>query len=81
MTGLETACTMTNPVAVRGLNATLFDMNCAGEGETSSDRMMPMSDRDGASVRVTDGQTFVSPRCTGFAPVSISPAMPWMPLK
>ena len=81
MTGLESSCFMTNPVEVRDMSATLYDMDCAGEGETWTFRMMLMIDRDGALVRVTDGQALISPRCTGFAPGSIAPVPPAAPSK
>lgn len=45
--GVENACTLTNPVAVRGMQATLFDAVCSGEGESYSYRMMLMKTAEG----------------------------------
>ena len=48
----ESACTLTNPVPVRDMgDATLFDAQCAGEGETWTYRLLVMS---GASAAVPD---------------------------
>ncbi|MBF9059592.1 hypothetical protein HKCCSP123_10405 [Rhodobacterales bacterium HKCCSP123] len=48
----ESACTLTNPVGVRDMgDATLFDAQCSGEGETWSYRLLIMS---GGSVAVPE---------------------------
>lgn len=48
----ESACSLTNPVPVRDMgDATLFDVQCAGEGETWSYRLLIMS---GGSAAVPD---------------------------
>lgn len=52
--GIENICTLTNPVQVRGMAATLYDAECSGEGEVYSKRMMLMKTPDGIAV-VEDG--------------------------
>lgn len=66
--GLETQCRMTNPVTVRDLGAVLYDMDCAGEGESWSYRALFMIDRDGQLVRILDGSAVIHPRCEVAAP-------------
>lgn len=65
--GMETECRMTNPVAVRDLGATLYDMDCIGEGQRWNHRALFMIDRDGQLVLVSDGMAIVYPRCEGYA--------------
>ena len=55
--GVESACQLTNPVAVNGMSAVLFDAECSGEGESYAKRMMLMRVPDGLVV-IEDG--FVS---------------------
>ena len=38
--GVESFCRMTNPVRVTGMDALLFDMECAGEGAEWDERAM-----------------------------------------
>ena len=45
--GVESACTLTNPVDVRGMKATLYDLECSGEGETWTERLMLMETENG----------------------------------
>lgn len=59
---IESVCKMTNPVTVRGMNATLFDAVCTGEGESYSFRMMLMKTGDGL-VFVEDGYATTLRRC------------------
>ena len=40
--GVESACTLTRPTPVNGMNAVLFDAECTGEGETYGFRVMFM---------------------------------------
>ena len=60
--GVENQCRLTNPVPVTGMDAILYDAECAAEGETSSYRMMLMRLPEGLAI-IEDG--FVSPlkRC------------------
>ena len=67
MFGIESACRLTNPVAVRDMGAVLFDAECSGEGETWRDRRLLMIDADGALVYVRDGFAQVLPRCRSMA--------------
>lgn len=60
--GVESLCRLTNPVAVRGMSATLYDADCAGEGETWNSRMMLMATRDGLIV-IEDGHASRLKRC------------------
>lgn len=41
----EANCVMENPVQVRGLDATLFDVTCRGDSGTSYDRLMILRTR------------------------------------
>ena len=53
-TGVENQCRLTNPVQVTGMDAVLYDAECAGEGETYSYRLMLMRLPDGIAV-IQDG--------------------------
>ena len=55
--GVENTCTLTDPVEVRDMNATLYDADCTGEGETVRARVMLMAHDYGIYV-IRDG--FVS---------------------
>jgi hypothetical protein len=60
----ESECLLTNPVAVRDMGgAVLFDAQCAGEGETWTDRMMLMPGFEGGIVRVGPGFAVTYARC------------------
>ncbi len=37
---IENTCTMKNPTKIRGMSGILYDMECAGEGETYKERML-----------------------------------------
>ena len=52
--GVENACQLTNPVAVNGMSAVLYDAECNGEGESYSKRLMLMRVPEGLAV-VEDG--------------------------
>lgn len=78
--GVESACRMTNPVEIRGLGATLFDMECAGEGESWSYRNFLMIDRQGDLIMINDGDVSILSRCTGYSGGS-APATPGQPLR
>ena len=60
--GVESSCELTNPVAVRGMAATLFDAVCSGEGESYSYRMMLMKTATGIAF-VHDGFAISFERC------------------
>ena len=63
MIGVENACRLTNPVAVRGMNATLYDAECSGEGESYSERIMLMLSGEGNVVVIRDGWASEWARC------------------
>lgn len=52
--GVESQCKLTNPVAVTGMDAILYDAECAGEGETYSYRVMIMRLAEGLAL-IEDG--------------------------
>lgn len=52
--GVESACQLTNPVAVNGMSAVLYDGECNGEGESYSKRIMLMRVPEGLAV-IQDG--------------------------
>ncbi|SPF79258.1 hypothetical protein ALP8811_03197 [Aliiroseovarius pelagivivens] len=52
--GVESRCDLTNPVDIRGMNATLYDAECAGEGEVYGYRMMVMKTQEGINI-INDG--------------------------
>ena len=45
--GVESLCLMTNPTKIRGMDAVLYDLKCSGEGETWSDRLMLLKQKNG----------------------------------
>ena len=61
--GLETECALTNPVSVRNMNATLYDAECSGEGETWTQRMLFALSPEGVSVVYGDGTVSELVRC------------------
>jgi hypothetical protein len=60
--GVENLCRLTNPVPVTGMDAILYDADCAGEGETYRYRMMLMRLPEGLAV-IEDGYVNVLKRC------------------
>ncbi|MGH1415523.1 MAG: hypothetical protein ACRBB0_18690 [Pelagimonas sp.] len=60
--GVENRCTLTEPVAVRGMNATLYDAKCNGEGMTYEHRMMLLSSPPGLTI-IRDGYASYFERC------------------
>jgi len=60
--GVESFCRLKNPTTVRGMNATLFDEECSGEGETWSSRTMFMWSDQGL-YKIGDGFTVHYLRC------------------
>ena len=60
--GVENLCRLTNPVAVNGMSAVLYDAECSGEGETYAKRMMLMLVPDGLAV-IEDGFVHTLARC------------------
>ncbi len=60
--GVESACSLTNPTRVNGMNAVLFDAECSGEGETYSYRVMLLQIAGGLAV-IQDGSVSELERC------------------
>lgn len=80
--GLETDCTMTNPLTVPGIGAVLYEMDCTAEGERLSYRALFMMDRDGRLVMISDGSALTYPRCEGYIrPQPEHTAAPALPSK
>lgn len=71
--GIESACRMTNPVTVRDMAAVLYDMDCAGEGESWSYRLLLMRNDDGTLTLLGNGWTRVMQGC---AAPSAAPTLP-----
>ncbi len=53
--GVETKCNLTSPVSVRGMQATLFDAGCSGEGETWNERLLIAKSDSGITLLFADG--------------------------
>jgi hypothetical protein len=67
--GVETQCQMTRPVDVNGMDATLYTMECAAEGEQWTERAMLMRTADGEGLyMIWDGYVFVYSLCPNGAP-------------
>lgn len=62
--GVELQCRMSRPVSVVDMNATLYDMQCSGEGQNWTERAMVMkkAEADGI-IMVWDGYAFVYEAC------------------
>lgn len=60
--GLESACELTNPTRVNGMDAVLYDAQCNGEGESYGYRLMLMRLGDGLAV-IEDGAVSELERC------------------
>lgn len=62
--GVESDCQMREPVQVNNMNAVLYTMECAGEGEIWTERAMLMEKGAGDGIiMVWDGYAFVYDRC------------------
>ena len=63
--GVESECRMTRPVNVVDMEATLYTMQCTGEGSVWTERAMlmkPAEDPDGL-IMIWDGYAFVYKPC------------------
>lgn len=62
---LDVWCTLENPVAVRDMEATLFDASCfiSGFGDDQRHRVMLGAGRDGGLMVVFDGAAFTMAPC------------------
>lgn len=62
--GVEVECRMTGAIDVVDMEATLYDMQCIGEGSTWSERAMLMADAEGDGIyMIWDGYAFRYDRC------------------
>ncbi len=63
--GVENECRMTRPVAVRDMDAVLYDMECdgGGEGESFTERAMFLKAADGGLFLVWNGYAFKYEAC------------------
>lgn len=69
----ESGCRLSNPTAVRGLDATLYDADCAGEGETWQTRLMLALTPEGQLLHLNQSGAALLTACpTG----STTPAAP-----
>lgn len=63
--GVENTCRMTNPVAIRGMDAMLYDMVCSGEGMEWSYRAFFARSEQGHLTMVSNGYPQMMQRCMG----------------
>ena len=57
--GVEMQCVMTNPVNVIDMDATLYSMECSGEGQFWDERAMLMKAQDNSDLfMIWDGYVF-----------------------
>lgn len=62
--GVEVECRMTRPVDINDMNATIYAMECSGEGQTWTERAILMSDADNTGLyMIWDGYAFRYDRC------------------
>jgi len=62
--GVEVECRMTRPVNVMDMDATLYRMECSGEGEVWTERAMLMQSAEGDGViMIWNGYVFRYSRC------------------
>ena len=61
--GTEMGCELKNPVGVRGMNATLYDGKCGGEGEEWERRYLIMESEVGI-YWIEDGHVMELIRCS-----------------
>lgn len=62
--GVEVECRMTNPVDLVDMDATLYEMQCSGEGQTWTERAMLMPDAEKTGIyMIWDGYAFRYDRC------------------
>ncbi len=62
--GVEVECRMTRPVDITDMNATLYQMECSGEGQTWTELAMMMPDADGTGIyMIWGGYAFRYDRC------------------
>jgi hypothetical protein len=63
-TGVGMTCEMTRPVNVLDMDATLYTMECTGDGQSWSERAMLMRDAQGGGIfMIWNGYAFRYGRC------------------
>ncbi len=66
--GVESQCRMTRPVNVVNMNATLYTMECSGEGQVWTERAMIMQDAEtDGIIMVWNGYAFRYDKCAADA--------------
>lgn len=63
LTGKDSTCRMGNPVEIRGMDATLYDMDCTGGGRAWYERALFMHGAEDELILVWNGYAFAYPRC------------------
>lgn len=62
--GVEVQCRMTRPVDVINMDATLYTMQCSGDGQAWTERALLMhAAEDEGLIMLWDGYAFVYDRC------------------
>lgn len=62
--GVEMECRMTRPVDINDMNATIYQMECSGEGQTWTERAILMTDADRSGIyMIWNGYAFRYDRC------------------
>ncbi|MEO1640793.1 MAG: hypothetical protein AAFU41_16245 [Pseudomonadota bacterium] len=62
--GVEVECRMTQPVDINEMDATIYTMECIGEGSTWTERAILMSDAEAQGLyMIWDGYAFRYDRC------------------
>ncbi len=61
--GVEQRCTLTNPVKVRGMNATLYDAQCSAEGDSYQSRIMLLKSTSEKLYIVNEGSVSIWQKC------------------
>ncbi|MEJ6404626.1 hypothetical protein V8J85_17180 [Yoonia sp. 2307UL14-13] len=62
--GVEVQCRMTNPVDINDMDATIYTMECSGEGQTWTERAIMMADKAQTGIyMIWDGYAFRYDRC------------------
>ncbi len=75
LTGVGSTCRMTEPVDVLDLDATLYTLDCEGEGETWTERAMLMRAAEGDAIFILwRGYAFRYDRCEAEGASAEEPA-------
>ncbi|WP_247227152.1 hypothetical protein [Yoonia sp. F2084L] len=62
--GVEVECRMTSPVDIVDMDATLYEMQCSGDGQTWTERAMLMPDAEDTGLyMIWSGYAFRYDRC------------------